>query len=155
MFAAIFRAVNDYLNGRLKSRNVHSEIVFSLSPTNNVRSSNTFHERGRSCFQIADSFRRFGLTDTTENLIVVKVSVKTDITHNSVAEHLKEVIDGTPASFDDETIFSFSDIERIRKVYKINTPKSKAPEYANGSFDDGKKETEVAVLGSIALRGAA
>ena len=34
--SAIFRAVNDYLNERLKSRNVHSEIVFSFSPTNNV-----------------------------------------------------------------------------------------------------------------------
>lgn len=35
--SSVFRAVNDYLNGRLKSRNIHSEIVFSLSPTNNVR----------------------------------------------------------------------------------------------------------------------
>lgn len=33
---AIFRAVNDYMNGRLKSRNVHSEIVFSFNPANNV-----------------------------------------------------------------------------------------------------------------------
>lgn len=31
-----FRAVNDLLNGKLKSRNVHSEIVFALSPNNNV-----------------------------------------------------------------------------------------------------------------------
>nr|POE68842.1 ekc/keops complex subunit [Quercus suber] len=35
--AACFRAINDLLNDRLKSRNVHSEIVFSLSPNNNVR----------------------------------------------------------------------------------------------------------------------
>lgn len=33
---AIFRGVNDYMNGRLRSRNLHSEIVFSFSPTNNV-----------------------------------------------------------------------------------------------------------------------
>ena len=36
VFAACFRAINDMVNGRLKSRNVHSEIVFSLSPNNNV-----------------------------------------------------------------------------------------------------------------------
>lgn len=36
IFAACFRAINDSLAGRMKSRNVHSEIVFSLSPTNNV-----------------------------------------------------------------------------------------------------------------------
>ena len=36
VLAACFRAINDHLNGRLKSRNVHSEIVFALSPNNNV-----------------------------------------------------------------------------------------------------------------------
>jgi EKC/KEOPS complex subunit CGI121/TPRKB len=35
--AAIFRAINDYMNNRLKSHNVHSEIVFSFNPTNNVK----------------------------------------------------------------------------------------------------------------------
>lgn len=38
--AAVFRAVNDYMNNRLKSRNVHSEIVYSLNPTNSVCSTN-------------------------------------------------------------------------------------------------------------------
>jgi len=37
VLAACFRAINDMLQGRLKSKNVHSEIVFSLSPNNNVR----------------------------------------------------------------------------------------------------------------------
>ena len=36
VLAAVFRAANDYLSGRLKSRNVHSEIVFSLGGNNNV-----------------------------------------------------------------------------------------------------------------------
>ena len=38
ILAACFRAINDQLSNRLKSRNVHSEIVFSLSLNNNVRS---------------------------------------------------------------------------------------------------------------------
>jgi EKC/KEOPS complex subunit CGI121/TPRKB len=37
VLAAAFRAMNDHLNERLKSRNIHSEIVFCLSPNNNVR----------------------------------------------------------------------------------------------------------------------
>ena len=36
VLAACFRAINDKLNNRLKSRNVHSEIVFALSPNSNV-----------------------------------------------------------------------------------------------------------------------
>lgn len=34
--AACWRAVNDSLQGRLKTRNVHSEIVLALSTNNNV-----------------------------------------------------------------------------------------------------------------------
>lgn len=37
VLAACFKAISDSLNGRLKTRNVHSEIVFALSPNNNVR----------------------------------------------------------------------------------------------------------------------
>lgn len=36
VLAACFRAINDQLQRRMKSKNVHSEIVFSLSPNNNV-----------------------------------------------------------------------------------------------------------------------
>ena len=36
VLAACFRAVVDSQSDRMKSRNVHSEIVFSLSPNNNV-----------------------------------------------------------------------------------------------------------------------
>lgn len=36
VLAACWRALNDSLQGRLKTRNVHSEIVFALSTNNNV-----------------------------------------------------------------------------------------------------------------------
>jgi EKC/KEOPS complex subunit CGI121/TPRKB len=36
LLAAAFRAVNAADKRRLKSRNVHSEMVFSFSPNNNV-----------------------------------------------------------------------------------------------------------------------
>lgn len=37
VLSACFRAINDARAERLKSRNVHSEIVFAFSPNNNVR----------------------------------------------------------------------------------------------------------------------
>ena len=36
VLTACFRAINDLINNRLKSRNVHSEIVFAMSPNNHV-----------------------------------------------------------------------------------------------------------------------
>ncbi|KAH8700312.1 protein cgi121 [Talaromyces proteolyticus] len=137
VFAAVFRAVNDYLNGRLRSHNVHSEIVVSLSPTNNI----------------SESFRRFGITDATKDLLVIKVSVTPEITHGSVAEHLTKSVEATPVSFDDETISSMSDISRIRKIYKIAQSSSKSGDDAavNGHV---VRELEVSIIGAIALRGA-
>ncbi|KAJ5094176.1 hypothetical protein N7456_010037 [Penicillium angulare] len=139
---AIFRAVNDYLNNRLKSRNVHSEIVFSFSSANNI----------------ADSFRKFGIADSTKDLLVVKVSVTPEITHDSVAAHLESSIEGTPVPFDNQAISEISDITKIKKAYKLGalpSPSTKTDvEKANGTFDDAKRRLELSLLGAIALRGS-
>ncbi|KAL2812883.1 kinase binding protein CGI-121-domain-containing protein, partial [Aspergillus granulosus] len=125
--SAIFRAVNDYSNERLKSRNIHSEIVFSLSPTNNI----------------ADSFRKFGISDSTSSLLVVKVSVTPDITHESVKAHLTEHVMGSNIPFDDATITGISNIAKITKAYKLGSLSSLATSQANGAHDDGKKRLEL------------
>ena len=49
VLAAVFRATNDYLNDRMKSKNVHSEIVFALSPNNNVSCSLCCYKYERPC----------------------------------------------------------------------------------------------------------
>ncbi|KAL4925573.1 EKC/KEOPS complex subunit CGI121/TPRKB [Aspergillus undulatus] len=136
--SAIFRAVNDYLNDRLKSRNIHSEVVFSLSPTNNI----------------ADSFRKFGISDTTSSLLVVKICVTPDITHDSVAVHLAQNVEGTAVPFDDEALSEVSDIAKIKKAYKLGSLPSAPSGQANGTNDKGKRQLELSVLGAIALRGA-
>ncbi|KAL4873280.1 hypothetical protein BDV12DRAFT_160752 [Aspergillus spectabilis] len=136
--AAVFRAVNDYLNDRLKSRNIHSEIVFSLSPTNNI----------------ADSFRKFGMGDSTSNLLVVKASVTPEITHEFVAAHLEQSVEGTALPFDDEALSGISDVAKIKKAYKLGSLPSASSGQVNGAADDGKRRLELSVLGAIALRGA-
>ncbi|KAL3468405.1 kinase binding protein CGI-121-domain-containing protein [Aspergillus heterothallicus] len=136
--SAIFRAVNDYSNERLKSRNIHSEIVFSLSPTNNI----------------ADSFRKFGISDGTSNLLVVKVSVAPNITHESVAAHLAQHVQGSNIPFDDATISDISDIAKIKKAYKLGSLPSPAANQVNGHHEGASRRLELSVLGAIALRGA-
>ncbi|KAL5050434.1 hypothetical protein BDW71DRAFT_173868 [Aspergillus fruticulosus] len=137
--SAVFRAVNDYLNGRLKSRNIHSEIVFSFSPTNNI----------------ADSFRKFGISDTTSNLLVVKVCVTPDVTRESVAAHLAQNIRGTPLPFNDEALSNISDVAKIKKAYKLGSLPSGPPSnQANGASGENERQLELSVLGAIALRGA-
>ncbi|KAL3474228.1 kinase binding protein CGI-121-domain-containing protein [Aspergillus californicus] len=136
--SAVFRAVNDYSNERLKSRNIHSEIVFSFSPTNNI----------------ADSFRKFGISDTTSSLLVVKVSVAPEITNDSVAAHLAQNVQGSCVPFDDESLSGISDMVKIKKAYKLGALPPAPLGQVNGSQDSGKRRLEVSVLGAIALRGA-
>ncbi|KAI9861416.1 MAG: hypothetical protein M1813_005313 [Trichoglossum hirsutum] len=219
--AAAYRAVTDLLNSRIRSRNLHSEIVFALSPNNNVwvrlfstATSSRLHVTAtalkvrlfmssskpsvimpdlniillmyeistiecRTCSQkylaifwnlslscvdsrIAESFRRFGISDNTTSLLVIKVSTSPSITHESVARHLDLVVKGTPVEFSDNNLSEMTDISRVRKVYKLNKGQSVSPSKrmgAEGRGIDGVrlsevKELEIAVIGAMALRGA-
>ncbi|KAK2746728.1 hypothetical protein FQN55_005455 [Onygenales sp. PD_40] len=141
ILAAVFRAVNDHQNNRLKSKNVHSEIVYSLSPNNNI----------------AESFRKFGITDATKDLLVVKFSTSPDITHDSVAQHLEKAIEGKPLPFDDENLRLVSDISKIKKAYKLGSINAKGGQNGpNGpaALLSEMNNLERSILGAMALRGS-
>ncbi|EXJ61585.1 hypothetical protein A1O7_02013 [Cladophialophora yegresii CBS 114405] len=143
VLAAAFRAMNDYLHDRLKSRNVHSETVFSLSPNNNI----------------GEAFRRFGVSETTKNLLVLKVATSPEITLESVSQHLSANIKGQECAFSDAIFGKVADVERIRKVYKLRAATSPGRSTANangdyGSSSNGSEDLEVQILGLMALRGA-
>ncbi|KAI7219054.1 hypothetical protein KC333_g3190 [Hortaea werneckii] len=116
-----FRAINDMLQGRLKSKNVHSEIVFSLSQNNNI----------------SESFRRFGVNDSTKDVLAIKVG-GSDVDAENVEHHLLQHVEGTPVAFTNEILAEMRDEARLKKIYKIESV-------------DG---AEPYVLGSMALKGS-
>lgn len=126
------------LHDRLKSRNVHSEIVFALSPNNNI----------------GEAFRRFGVGDATKDLIVVKVAEAADLTLEQVKAHLGASIKGEEAAFSDQALGSVSDISRLRKVYKLPAPASGKTTNGVHADSDDIEHLEVQILGAMALRGA-
>jgi EKC/KEOPS complex subunit CGI121/TPRKB len=88
--------------------------------------------------------------------LVVKVSVIPEITHDSVAAHLESSVEGTPVSFDDLTLSEISDINKIKKLYKLGglpSPMAK-PDASQPYPDDAKRRLELSMLGAIALRGS-
>ncbi|KAI7590934.1 hypothetical protein KC343_g18255, partial [Hortaea werneckii] len=97
-----FRAINDMLQERLKSKNVHSEIVFSLSQNNNI----------------SESFRRFGVNDSTKDVLAIKVG-GSDVSAKNVEDHLLKHVEGTPVAFTDKILGEMRDEARLKKVYKI------------------------------------
>lgn len=84
---------------------------------------------------------------------MIKVSVTPDITHESVAAHLAQAIEGTPVPFDDETLAGISDVPKIKKAYKLGALGSTPSGQTNGTHAQDRT-LELSVLGAIALRGA-
>ncbi|KAI9850024.1 MAG: hypothetical protein M1838_006197, partial [Thelocarpon superellum] len=127
--AAVFRAVNDMMFSRLRSRNVHSEVVFALSPNNNI----------------SEALSRFGIGEHTTSLLVVKVSTVPEVSSRSVQQHLDKVLEGTPVDFSDENLHSMTDLARVRKVYKLQEGARKVQGRSSkkGSLASGLDETKV------------
>ncbi|KAI4104663.1 MAG: hypothetical protein LQ339_003741 [Xanthoria mediterranea] len=146
LLAAIFRAANDKVNDRLKSKNVHSEVVFCLSMNNNI----------------AESFRRFGVSPATTSLYAIKLSTTPSVTASTVQQHLLDSIEGNPVPFSDVEIAKFTDIGKVRKAYKLSDTRKKpgggsGKGLENSHSCSGEAERsglEGMVLGLMALRGA-
>ncbi|KAI1259198.1 CGI121 protein [Xylariaceae sp. FL1019] len=146
VLSAVFKAITAQAAGLMKTPNVHSEIVYSLSPANNI----------------SEAYRRHGITPTSQNLVIVKVlvssnssadassEVKIPSTPSEVESHLLANVEGTSHPFTDEVLQSMTDHSKIRKYYKLN-----GMGWLDGIKDDNIKrhETEMLIVGGIALRG--
>lgn len=95
--------------------------------------------------QIAESFRRFGISEDSKNILAIKVG-SPDV-REATERHLVENVKGTPASFTDEVLAKLHDPARIRKIYRVEAPK-KGEALVLG------KEAEAFILGSMALKGS-
>ncbi|KAL1928454.1 hypothetical protein VTP01DRAFT_2810 [Rhizomucor pusillus] len=70
---AVIRAVHDEQHNRLKSHNINSEIVIDFSPATNI----------------AQALRRFGISDESQNILVVKVGGDASEVENYMRENIK------------------------------------------------------------------
>lgn len=107
--------------------------------------------------QISEAYRRFGITPTSKDIIIVKILISSsqggegeEPKAATVAAHLTENVRGEPAAFTDEVIAQSTDWPKIRKYYKLNGVNS-----LDSIKDEAlrKREMEMLILGSMALRG--
>ena len=142
LLAACFRAVNDLRSNRLRSRNVHSEIVFSLGINNNI----------------ASSLKTFGVDASTRHLLAIKVGdaqpEPSDDDFNKVQSHLGANVKGEPLPFTDEVIAPLTDWSKVRKAYKLAELDSAWRNGSDNVTDAQKQDAETSIIGMIALRGS-
>ena len=92
------RAIHLNRQNKMMTKNVHSEILFCLSPTKNI----------------SDSFRKFGLADNERSVLVVVADDIDGSTMSAVCDCVKGEIISV------EEIRNLTDTKLIQKIYKIS-----------------------------------
>ncbi len=153
LLSATFLALHAFLTSRQKTRTPHSELVFRLSPNNNI----------------GESYKKFGLTDSTSTLIAVKLPLTAQgsnaegVSNESVSKHLGSQVQGTSVEIgaEGDELGMWCDLEKVSKLYKLGNDgsggaKGRKPQLANGDAagHDRRKEMESVILGIMALKGS-
>ncbi|KAF3285205.1 hypothetical protein TWF173_009149 [Orbilia oligospora] len=145
--SAGFRAIHDLLDPDvgLRTPNVHSETVFSLSPTHNI----------------TDSYRRFGISPSSTSVLAIKIldTSLASYSESSTLERLASIVEGTEVNFDTKEIRKLTDLSKVKKYYKLKDLgyvdqlyKKKGRTIEEKSEEQAWRDLEGAVLGAMALR---
>lgn len=80
---AIYQAILAYVQGSLRTKSIHSEVLWALSPGHNVSKNcaNCFTDYIHVSFQISEAISRFGVSDTARTLLVIRVSPPSHSAH--------------------------------------------------------------------------
>ncbi|XP_008291019.1 EKC/KEOPS complex subunit TPRKB [Stegastes partitus] len=98
VLVAANKAVHLQTIGKMKTRSLYSEIIFNLSPTNNI----------------SEAFKRFGISDGDESVMVVVVHKKDEV---QLLSDVTARVDGRQVPAED--VSSLSDSAKIKKLYKV------------------------------------
>lgn len=100
--SALYTAVRKYKQGAMKSSSVYTEVIYSLSPVNNIN----------------EALKRFGVDESRTDIIVIKIS-SSDIDFNSLEESLSGLLNSKSAELTDEVLFSKFDSAKFKKLFKL------------------------------------
>lgn len=138
LYNAIHKALLNYEFGSMKAKSLNTEIIFSMSPINNIM----------------DALKRFGVDETCPNVIAVKLVPSNDSDEKTLEEinnHLLSILScenlQNPNLDDKVIINSLVDLKKFKKVYKLND--------ANLSKDESELQANLTrlAIGACQLRG--
>ncbi|KAL5508606.1 hypothetical protein ACEPAH_6225 [Sanghuangporus vaninii] len=98
---AVYQSMLADAQNALKTKTVHSEIIWSLNPTNNI----------------TEALRRFGVSDNSNSLLVVRVGQQA-VPASEVESQMNSVVEGDLVPI--ETLSDVTDWDAVKKYYKLN-----------------------------------
>jgi EKC/KEOPS complex subunit CGI121/TPRKB len=135
LYSSIYRSISNLENECMRAKTVNTEIIFNLSPINNIM----------------DALKRFGVDESLDKTIVIKIFKTSEVSDEilqSTNRHLLNLLQVDPSQnlkLDDSLLFELVNIDKFKKIYKLNDAKL-------GSTDIQAQLTRLAV-GACVLRG--
>eukprot|EP00128_Syssomonas_multiformis_P006943 Colp12_sorted_trinity150504_noHs@15360 len=90
------KALTHLKHGKMKTKNVHSEIVFNLSPANSI----------------SESLKKFGVSDSTSHVVVAAI----DATPEKISR-IKSLVNGEELEL--SALHTLTDTQKLKKLFKI------------------------------------
>uniref|UniRef100_A0A3Q3QE98 EKC/KEOPS complex subunit TPRKB n=1 Tax=Monopterus albus TaxID=43700 RepID=A0A3Q3QE98_MONAL len=104
VLVATNKSVHLQKTGKMKTRSLYSEIIFSLSPTNNI----------------SEAFKKFGISDGDDSVMVVLVHSRDE---SQLLSDIAAKVDGLQIPVEDVSLLS--DLAKIKKLYKVTPQEEK------------------------------
>ncbi|KAG0297183.1 hypothetical protein BGZ96_007392 [Linnemannia gamsii] len=98
LLLAATKAAHDNEAGKLATQTISSEIIYNLSPSKNI----------------AESLKRFGITEDTTSMIAIKIGGNPD----AIMEEMSKTVEGNLVSF--SKLDQEKDMSKLRQYYKID-----------------------------------
>lgn len=143
IYSAIYRAFIESRYGKLKTKSLHAECLYCLSPTSNI----------------GEALRNFGIKDDSTALVVIRIL--TDGTQDE--GHQKLDLEGDEVELDDKKLAHFMDNSLVKKVCLyfglLSILRMRVLTFAmqiyklNNFPETSQEELSRAVVNSIQLRG--
>ncbi|KAG1888739.1 CGI-121-domain-containing protein [Suillus subluteus] len=126
---AIYQALLSEAQGQLRTKTVHSEILWALNPTNNI----------------TEAIRRYGVSDESTTLIVVRVDVSNT---PDLQRRMCDIIQGRMVPF--QVLSQMTDWSIIKKHYKLDS--ESALKEVQGNLDRERSIIDNIVVSSVAMK---
>ncbi|KAF8655192.1 hypothetical protein AX16_003224 [Volvariella volvacea WC 439] len=127
---AIAQATLSDAQGSLRTKTVHSEILWALNPTHNI----------------TEALRRYGISPTSTSLLLIRIDGPAE-SPSAIQTHMTKLVDGDLVPF--EELSTLTDWATIKKYHKLNEEQAIK---SAGGVDRERAVVDNIVVTSVAMK---